>query len=79
MAASIPFTEFAPAERVPLEVIHRQASLVSAVPVTMELLNSVLNYVFILNQQRQIIFASRNFLELTSDKNYEALLGKKTR
>jgi len=50
----------------PIEVVQRQASAMAQLPLTASLLNSVLNYVFILNEQRQVVFASRNV---------EALLG----
>jgi K+-sensing histidine kinase KdpD len=77
MSTNIPVTYFAPAERVPIEVARQQAAAIGETPLTATLLNSVLNYVFILNQQRQIIFASRNVLELTTQKEYEALLGQR--
>lgn len=60
MSRAIPITEFAPAERVPIEFVRRQAAAISETPMTISLLDSMLNYVFIVNQQRQIVFASRN-------------------
>lgn len=68
-------TEFAPAERVPIEVVRRQAAAVADAPLTSAVLNSVLNYVFILNPQRQIVFASRNWEDLLSRKEHLDLLG----
>jgi signal transduction histidine kinase len=75
MIATVPITEFAPAEREPIEIIHRQAGDFDALPLTPKLLNAVLNYVFILNQRRQIVFASQNVLQLVPGKDYANLLG----
>lgn len=77
MAASttVPVTEFAPAERVPIEIIERQAASVGGIPLASKLLNSVFNFVLILNAQRQIIFANDNFLDLTAEKDYRRVLG----
>ncbi len=74
-AMRIPVSRFAPAERVPIEIIHRQAAALERVPLTAELLDAVLNRVFILNPQRQIVFASRGALDLASAKKHRDLLG----
>ena len=60
MRTQIPITHFAPAERMPIELVHRQTTAVAAAPLAKELLNSGLNFIFILNQHRQIVFASDN-------------------
>jgi signal transduction histidine kinase len=73
----IPVTHFAPAERVPVEIVHRQATAFGALPLASTLLNSVLNCVFVLNAQRQIVFANRNALELAPGKTMGDLLGKR--
>ena len=70
-------TEFAPAERASDDVIQRQADLVARQPLIAELLNSVLNYVLILNQERQIVFASKNVLELVPGATLKDVLGKR--
>ena len=70
-------TEFAPAERAPVETIQRQTDSVARQPLIAELLNSVLNYVLILNQQRQIVFASKNLQELAPGVELKGLLGKR--
>lgn len=70
-------TEFAPAERAPIETIQRQAATVAQQPLIAELLNSVLNYVLILNPQRQIVFASKNVQELVPGVELKTLLGKR--
>jgi signal transduction histidine kinase len=77
MATSIPITEFAAAERVPIEVIQRQASALAEVPLTAQLLNSVLNYVLILNQQRQIVFVSHNVRRLVGEAKAGESLGQR--
>lgn len=71
----IPITHFAPAERMPIEVVHRQTAVLQENPLASTLLNSVLNCVFVLNAQRQIVFASKNVLELTPDKALDQLIG----
>jgi signal transduction histidine kinase len=70
-------TEFAPAERAPMETVQRQAALIARQPLIGELLNSVLNYILILNEQRQIVFASKNVQELVPDADLQDLLGKR--
>lgn len=60
MRATIPITKFAPPERIPIAMVRRQAESIAAMPLTASMLNSMLNFVFIVNQQRQIVFASRN-------------------
>lgn len=75
MPKRIPVTELAPAERMPIEVVQRQATTLAQLPLTADLLNSVLNYVFILNPQRQIVFASKNVRALVPGGAPEQLLG----
>lgn len=70
-------TEFAPAERASVETIERQAATLAQQPLIAELLNSVLNYILILNQQRQIVFASKNLQELVPNTELRDLLGKR--
>jgi signal transduction histidine kinase len=73
--SSILETEFAPAERVPIEIVHRQAKDIEAMPLTPHILNSILNFVFILNSQRQIVFASENVTQLVPDRLMTEILG----
>ena len=73
----IPITFFAPAERVPIEIVQRQATSFGAIPMASALLNSGLNLTLVLNEQRQIVFASENVLALTPGKKLEDLLGKR--
>jgi hypothetical protein len=60
----IPITEFAPAERVSIAITRRQAAHFQEPELPFQWLDSERNYVFILNPQRQIVFASRNLAEL---------------
>ena len=69
-------TQFAPAERASVETVRQQAAKAAQQP-WIESLNSVLNYILILNQQRQIVFASRNVLELVPGAELKGLLGKR--
>lgn len=70
-------TQFAPAERASVETIQRQAKLVAEQPLIDELLNSVMDYVLILNQQRQIVFTSKNVQSLVPDAELKDVLGKR--
>jgi len=71
----IPITFFAPAEREPIEVVHRQAGSLSKSPLARTFLNAGLNYLFVLNAQRQIVMASENVLELMPDKTMDQIVG----
>lgn len=75
MSTHIPITGFALEERVPVEVIQRQAGCLVETPLTALLLNSVTNYVFILNQHRQIVFASDSAAALVGESGRGAVLG----
>jgi len=68
-------TEFAPAERIPLDIIYKQSESIKSLPVVTELLNTMLNFVLILNKHRQIIFATENFLQFTIEKDKNKILG----
>ena len=71
----IPVTFFAPAERMPIELVHRQAGGFHATPIARTLLNTAFNYLFVLNAQRQIVMASENVLELIPDKTMDQIVG----
>lgn len=73
--SKIPISFHAPAERVPIEIIHRQAGSLSTQPMIPALLNSVQECVLILNAQRQIVFASQNVLEIMPGKSMHDILG----
>ena len=69
-------TQFAPAERASIETVRRQAATVAR-QLWIESLNSMLNYILILNQQRQIVFASKNVQDLVPGVELKDLLGKR--
>jgi len=75
MAAKIPITFFAPAEREPIEVVQRQAARVSQTPLAETFLNASLNYMLVLNRRRQIVMASDNLLELVPGKTMDQIVG----
>jgi signal transduction histidine kinase len=68
-------TDFAPAERLPLDQIQRQAAALAGGSISTALFNSMLNVVLILNAQRQIVFANRNTLKIVQADDLECLLG----
>jgi hypothetical protein len=61
---TIPLTHFAPAERLPVAITRRQAARFKRPLLPLELLTPVLNFVFVLNKQLQIVYASRNIPHL---------------
>jgi PAS domain-containing protein len=75
MSIRIPVTEFAAPERAPIEIVHRQREAVAHSPLTPQLMESALNYVFVLNAQRQIVFASRNVEDLLQLNSLESIIG----
>ncbi len=75
MSTRILATEFAAPERAPIEVIHRQRAALAESPFAPQLMESVLNHVFILNAQRQIVFVSRNVRELLHNQSLDAIIG----
>jgi nitrogen fixation/metabolism regulation signal transduction histidine kinase len=77
MSARIPLTEFVTSERVPIEVIKKQASVLTEAPFLAAFANSAGNAVFILNQQRQIVFASESARKLTSFPDMDSVLGRR--
>jgi len=74
MATSIPLTQFASAERAPIEILRRQADVWSNLPFAAALLNAMPEGVLVVNQQRQIVFASNGFRRLLpACQNYDLL------
>ena len=74
-AVKIPVTFFAPAEREPVPVVHREARDFQRDPLLETLLNATLDYVFLLNECRQIVMASQNVLKLTPGKTMDDIVG----
>ncbi len=68
-------TEFASPEREAIEIVHRQRAAVAQSPLTSQLMESALNYVFVLNAQRQIVFASRNVEDLLVNRTLDSIVG----
>jgi len=64
MATTIPLTLFAPAERTPIDVLLRQADVWSKLPFAASLLEAMPEGVLVVNERRQIIFASQRFRRL---------------
>jgi hypothetical protein len=74
---AIPITDVRSDDRVPIEMVQRQAAAIANAPASKALLSSALNYVLILNQQRQIVYASNNFLQLAGAANLDGILGQR--
>jgi len=74
-AMKIPITYFAPAERKPVDVVQQQAERFKQAPLTQTFLNAAMNYLFVLNAQRQIVMASENVLELVPGKTMDQIVG----
>ena len=68
-------TEFAPPERASAAEISRQVALLADSPLTSTLLNGTPGIVLILNEQRQIVFATRNVLVFSQGAPLESLYG----
>ncbi len=74
-AMKIPVTFFAPAEREPIEIVHRQAGSFDRTPVANTVFNAGLNYLLVVNACRQIVLASENVLDLVPDKTMDQIIG----
>ncbi len=77
MPVRIPITEFAPAERVSLQVVRRQRAAFQRLPPVGPLLDTLRDSLFVLNEQRQIVFASENVVGLLAGGDSQKLLGKR--
>jgi hypothetical protein len=75
IAMKIPVTFFAPPERKPIVVVQQQAGRFSQAPLARTFLNAALNYLFVLNTERQIVMASENVLELVPGKTMDEIVG----
>lgn len=75
MRRDIPLAEYDPCERAPIRVVHRQSSALSQAPGLTDLCNGLPNIILVLNEQRQIVFASKSFLELAQISDYKKLVG----
>lgn len=73
----INFTEFAPPERVPIKVAQAQGCALAHEGFTYELLNSMVNGVMVVNAQRQIVYASRDFSNLLDQVDLSGIIGRR--
>lgn len=74
-AMNIPITFFAPAERVPIEVVREQARALAKLPLAAAFPQNGRNVYFVLNAQRQIVLASENVSQLLVEKTVDQILG----
>ena len=75
MSLSSLHPQLAPAERVSPDVLMRQSSGISNIPMFRQLMDAVPDLVMILNDKRQIVFTNRAVREFTHQENIEAGLG----
>mgnify|MGYP001814384649 CR=1 FL=1 len=68
-------SEFAPAERAPVEEVRRQHALLSSLPFVREFLDSIPNMAIVLNKERQIVFVNRAFHEFVGVEDAADLVG----
>lgn len=68
-------TQFAPAKRAPGEKIAAQASYLLNLPLFERFFNAVPDIVLVVNQQRQIIFANHNLLQVTRQNDDATIIG----
>jgi len=71
----IPITFFAPAERKPVDLVRRQADSFNQAPLTRTFVNGTMNYLMVLNPQRQIVVASETVLDLVPDRTMDQIVG----
>lgn len=68
-------TEFAPAERMPIEIVRRQSAAMAGSPLAAAMMEATSDYVVILNQARQIVFHSSRLESLLAPGDFSNLLG----
>jgi PAS domain-containing protein len=69
-------TEFAPAERASTEEVESQYYRLPNLTFVKNFLDAVPNMSMVLNQQRQIVFANRAFVEFLGLNSPDELIGK---
>jgi len=70
-------TWYAPAQRADMEVIRRQYSYFKENTLLIQTLESVSMAILILNEQRQLVFANKAFMDLVKEVDVTAILGKR--
>jgi hypothetical protein len=74
-ARRIPITPFSSVKRLPLKIVHRQATEVAQGALNLKSLGTKSPYLFVLNRQGQIVFASQNLHDFIPGKLPRLLLG----
>lgn len=70
-------TEFAPEERSPLAILEKHAEIFLGSKVIVDMANSIPNLLLILNKERQIVFANKNFISLLQLNGIRDVIGKR--
>lgn len=70
-------TNYAPAERMGVEILGQQKDVFSEETSLMSLINAVPNIVLILNEERQIVYANALLSKFLGLDSWEAALGKR--
>ncbi len=70
-------TEFAPAERAEMSVIQRQAAVFTNLDPLVFLADAAIEYILVLNNFRQIVFANLSFTDFIKIENRQAVYGKR--
>jgi K+-sensing histidine kinase KdpD len=70
-------TEFAPAERATNETLRQQFAQIHNLPLVREFLDAIPNMSIVLNQERQIIYANKAFLNFLGEFDFADILGKR--
>lgn len=68
-------TDYAPAERVSKDLIDQEAQALIALPQLSQLLDSIPDIVFMLNEQRQIVFANQAFVDVFKIADRQGIYG----
>lgn len=68
-------TEFAPAERLDPEQVHKQSRQISEIPFIHDFLDAIPTMAMVLNECRQIVFANKVFCDFVGASSVEELIG----
>jgi signal transduction histidine kinase len=68
-------TKFAAAERAEKKVLKQQSDIIAGQPQLVNVLNAVATAVLILNQERQIVFANKTFMDIIGVTNLAEVVG----
>jgi signal transduction histidine kinase len=70
-------TSYLPAELAAPGEVERQRALIEVCPLVAEILDEMLNFVLVLNRQRQAVFANKPLREFLAAHGIEGLIGKR--